>query len=109
MEALLLIALIFFFGLGIIFKVIGFLFKILFSGLGLVLGLVLSAGTALIAGLVLAGVVGIIIPNGLILLAIVFLFIMGIGRYRKTNRNSSYKSRWDRNYDGGYGERQSWQ
>ena len=44
MEALIILGMVFFFGIGFVFEVIGFIFKLLFSGLGVVLGLVCRRG-----------------------------------------------------------------
>ena len=49
MELLVIAALLFFFGIGVVFEVIGFVFHLFFSGFGLIIGLILAAVTALAA------------------------------------------------------------
>jgi len=85
MHILGLIALVFFLGIGIVFEVIGFIFKLLFSGFGLVVGLILAAVTALVAVPLVLGLVGVIIPKGLLVIALVGLFVIIVNRSRKSN------------------------
>ncbi len=86
MEMLILLGLVFFFGIGFVFEVIGFLFRLLFSGLGVVLGLIAAAVTAILIVPFLLSLVGFIIPRGLLILGVLFLIAMVSNRTRRDRR-----------------------
>ena len=86
MEMLILLGLVFFFGIGFVFEVIGFLFRLLFSGFGVLLGLIAAAVTAILIVPFLLGLVGFIIPRGLLILGVLFLIAMVSNRTRRGRR-----------------------
>lgn len=90
MQILGFIALVFFLGIGIVFEVIGFIFKLLFSGFGLVLGLILAAVAALVAVPILLGLLGVIIPKGLLVIALVGLFVIIVNRSRRPHKSDRF-------------------
>ncbi len=90
MEALIILGLVFFFGIGFVFEVIGFIFRLLFSGLGVVLGLVAAAVIAIVAVPFLFGIIGFILPRGLIILGIIFLIAMISNRSRRWENRYRY-------------------
>ena len=83
MEMLILLGLIFFFGIGFVFEVIGFIFRMLFSGLGVFLGLIAAAVAAILVVPFFLGLVGFIIPRGLLIVGVLFLIAMVSNRMRR--------------------------
>ncbi|MBN2625821.1 MAG: hypothetical protein JXA95_04075 [Spirochaetales bacterium] len=92
MEALIILGMVFFFGIGFVFEVIGFIFKLLFSGLGVVLGLIAAAVIAIVAVPFLFGLIGFILPRGLIILGIIFLIAL------VARRSDRYSRHYGRDY-----------
>ena len=86
MEILILAALIFFFGIGLVFERLGFLFRILFAGFGSLLGLILAAVVALVTVPIILGVLGFLLPPFLILLGALVLIGLVMGRSRRLTR-----------------------
>ncbi len=86
MEILILAAVIFFFGIGLVFEILGFLFRILFAGFGSLLGLILAAVVALVTVPIILGVLGFLLPPFLILLGALVLIGLVMGRSRRLTR-----------------------
>ena len=87
MEILILAAVIFFFGIGLVFEILGFLFRILFAGFGGLLGLILAAVVALVTVPIILGVLGFLLPPFLILLGALVLVGLVTGRSRRLYRD----------------------
>ena len=98
MEALIFIVLIFFLGIGFVFEILGFIFRLLFSGFGLIVGLIGSALLAIIAVPLLAGIIGFILPQGIIFLGIIVLSIAVIHKTRKQRKETSYNRDYNRKW-----------
>jgi len=87
MEILIFAALIFFLGIGFVFEILGFLFRILFTGLGSVFGLILAAVAALIMVPILLGLLGFLLPPLLIVAGALVLIGLVAGRSRRYSRD----------------------
>lgn len=87
MEILIIAALIFFLGIGLVFEILGFLFRILFAGLGSVFGLILAAVAALILVPVFLGLLGFLLPPFLIVVGVLLLIGLVARRSRRYSRD----------------------
>ncbi|MDC7224679.1 MAG: hypothetical protein PQJ60_13120 [Spirochaetales bacterium] len=94
MEALILLMVLFFFGIGFVFEIIGFLFRLLFSGLGVLITVVVAAGGALVAVPLVLGMIGYALPKGVVILGIIFLVVWASRRgCRWSGRDYGYRGR----------------
>jgi predicted lipid-binding transport protein (Tim44 family) len=98
MEALILIGIVFFFAIGLVFEVIGFIFRMLFSGFGLVIGLVFAAVAAIFAVPLLIGLLGFIIPRGFIVIGVVVLTMIVLNRSHQQRKDNYYSRRHSRSW-----------
>lgn len=86
MEFIIILGLIFFCGLGFVFEVLGFLFRLLFSGLGLVIALIVAAALSLAIVPLFVGFLGFMLPKGLLIAGFVFLAWAVINQSRRRRR-----------------------
>lgn len=97
MGFLILMAILFCCGLGIVFEIFGFLFRLIFSGVGLFFGAIVAAVLTVVFLPAILAIFGIVLPKAFIVIGVIALVIM-VSRKGNRGRNDysdrDYSQNW---------------